>query len=122
MSQTLPFAHNKYDKVDKEIRVISERLEEPQIDSEEDQPLVLVKPLTLPSIFITPYKWMEVNEYSQIFYTADTFDLDDHDATNSFVLEVSNELLNLTEGVHVLLPKAIDALFVVDISKGEGIM
>ncbi|KAK9157909.1 hypothetical protein Scep_004483 [Stephania cephalantha] len=34
-----------------------------------------------------------------IFYTADTFVLDDPDATYSFVLEVPNELLNLKEGV-----------------------
>ncbi|KAK9100528.1 hypothetical protein Scep_023958 [Stephania cephalantha] len=53
------------------IDVISDKPEKPQIESEEDQPL--------------------------IFYTADT---DDPDATDSFVLEVPNELQNLKEGVH----------------------
>ncbi|KAK9121237.1 hypothetical protein Syun_018854 [Stephania yunnanensis] len=38
------------------------------------------------------------------------------------ILEVSNELSSLKEGVHASLPKAIDVPFVVDISKGEGIM
>ncbi|KAK9128562.1 hypothetical protein Syun_017359 [Stephania yunnanensis] len=47
--------------------------------------------------------------------------LDDPDAIDSFVLEVPNELLNLKEDVHASLPKYIDAPFVVDISKGEGI-
>ncbi|KAK9112320.1 hypothetical protein Scep_019839 [Stephania cephalantha] len=75
--------------------VISNKPEKPQIESEEDQPL--------------------------IFYTADTFVSDDPDAIDSFVLEVPNELLNLKEGVHASLPKYVDAPFVVDISKGEGI-
>ncbi|KAK9132998.1 hypothetical protein Scep_012526 [Stephania cephalantha] len=91
------------------IEVISERLKEPQIESEEDQPLVLVKPPTLSCIFVKPYKGMEVKEHSKIFYTADTFMLDDLDATDSFVLEVPNELPILKEGVHVALPKAINA-------------
>ncbi|KAK9108193.1 hypothetical protein Syun_024204 [Stephania yunnanensis] len=39
----------------------------------------------------------------------------------SFVLEVPNELPILKEGVHAALPKYVDASFVVDISKGEGI-
>ncbi|KAK9160504.1 hypothetical protein Syun_006845 [Stephania yunnanensis] len=47
---------NKDDEVEKEIGVIFERLEESQIESEEDQPLVLVKPPTLPCIFVKPYK------------------------------------------------------------------
>ncbi|KAK9118310.1 hypothetical protein Scep_016403 [Stephania cephalantha] len=47
-------AHNQDDEVDKEIEVISERPDEPQIESEEDQPLVLVKPPTLPSMFAKP--------------------------------------------------------------------
>ncbi|KAK9148300.1 hypothetical protein Scep_007057 [Stephania cephalantha] len=77
------------------IDVISDRPEKPQIESEEGQPL--------------------------IFYTVDTFVLDDPDATDSFVLEVPNELSNLKEGVHFSLPEYVDASFVVDISKGEGI-
>ncbi|KAK9140065.1 hypothetical protein Scep_009746 [Stephania cephalantha] len=109
------------DEVEKEIEVISERSEEPQKDDEEDQPLVLVKPLTLPCIFVKPYTGVEVKERSWIFYTADTFVLDDHDSTDSFVLEVPNELPILKEGVHDALPKYVDASFVVDISKGEGI-
>ncbi|KAK9109984.1 hypothetical protein Sjap_018044 [Stephania japonica] len=36
-------------------------------------------------------------------------------------LPVLDDLLNLKEGTFVELPKAIDAPFVVDISKGEGI-
>ncbi|KAK9105170.1 hypothetical protein Scep_022014 [Stephania cephalantha] len=104
-----------------QIDVISDKPEKPQIESEEDQPLVLVQPPTLPCTFGSPYKGVEVKEHSQIFYTADTFMLDDPDATNSFVLEVPNELLNLKEGVHVSLPKYVDASFVIDISKGEGI-
>ncbi|KAK9113563.1 hypothetical protein Syun_020360 [Stephania yunnanensis] len=81
------------DEAEKEIEVISER----------------------------PCKGVDVKERSRIFYTADTFVLDDHDSTYSFVLEVPNELRTLKEGMHAALPKAIDAPFVVDISKGEGI-
>ncbi|KAK9140316.1 hypothetical protein Scep_009997 [Stephania cephalantha] len=103
------------------IDVILDKPEKPQIESEEDQPLVLVQPPTLPGTFGTPYKGVEVKERSEIFYTADTFVLDDPDATDSFVLEVPNELLNLKEGMHASLPKYVDASFVVDISKGEGI-
>ncbi|KAK9088350.1 hypothetical protein Scep_027432 [Stephania cephalantha] len=98
-----------------------ERRRSQQIESEEDQPLVLVKPPTLPCIFVRPCKGVEVKEHSRIFYTADTFVLDDHDSTYSFVLEVPNELRTLKDGMHAALPKAIDAPFVVDISKGEGI-
>ncbi|KAK9163300.1 hypothetical protein Syun_004202 [Stephania yunnanensis] len=114
-------AQNDDDEAAIEIGVISERPEEPQIESKEDQPLVLVKPPTLPCIFVKPYTGVEVNERSQIFYTADIFVLDDHDMTDSFVLEVQNELPILKEGMHAALPKYVDASFVVEISKGEGI-
>ncbi|KAK9158530.1 hypothetical protein Scep_005104 [Stephania cephalantha] len=80
------------DEAEKEIEVISERSEEPQKENEEDQPLVMVKPPTLPCIFVRPCKGVEVKERSRDFYTADTFVLDDHDSTDSFVLEVPNEL------------------------------
>ncbi|KAK9143128.1 hypothetical protein Syun_012528 [Stephania yunnanensis] len=103
------------------IDVNSDKPEKPQIESDEDQPLVLVQPPTLPCTFGTPYKGVEVRERLQIFYTADTFVLDEPDTIDSFVLEVPNELLNLKEGVHASLPKYVDAPFVVDISKGEGI-
>ncbi|KAK9151123.1 hypothetical protein Syun_009432 [Stephania yunnanensis] len=109
------------DEAEKEIEVISDRSEEPQKENKEDQPLVLVKPPTLPCIFVRPCKGVEVKERSRIFYTADTFVLDDHVSTDSFVLEFPNELRTLKEGMHVELPKAIGAPFVVDISKGEGI-
>ncbi|KAK9142527.1 hypothetical protein Syun_011927 [Stephania yunnanensis] len=109
------------DEAEKEIEVISERPEKPQKENEEDQPLVLVKPPTLQCIFVRIYKGVEVKERSWIFYTTDTFVLDDRDSTDSFVLEVPNELRTLKEGMHVTLPKAIDAPFIVDISKGEGI-
>ncbi|KAK9089106.1 hypothetical protein Scep_028188 [Stephania cephalantha] len=109
------------DEAEKEIEVISERSEEPQKENEKDQPLVLVKPSTLSCIFVRPCKGVEVKERSRIFYTANTFVLDDHDSTDSFVLEVLNELRTLKEGMHAALPKAIDAPFVVDIFKGEGI-
>ncbi|KAK9107487.1 hypothetical protein Syun_023498 [Stephania yunnanensis] len=56
-----------------------------------------------------------------IFYTANTFVLDDPDTIDSFMLEVPDELLNLKEGVHSSLPNYVDAPFVVDISKGDGI-
>ncbi|KAK9157448.1 hypothetical protein Scep_004022 [Stephania cephalantha] len=79
-------AQDEEEEIEKEIEVISERPEEPQKESKEDQPLVLVKPPTLPCIF------------------------------------VPNELPSLKEGMHDALPKAIDAPFGVDISKGEGIM
>ncbi|KAK9135583.1 hypothetical protein Syun_014913 [Stephania yunnanensis] len=100
------------------IDVISDKSEKPQIESEEDQPLMLMQPPTLLCTFDTPYKGVEVKEHSQIFYITATFVLDDPDATDSFVLEVPNELLNLKEGVHASLP---NTPFVVDISKGEGI-
>ncbi|KAK9121636.1 hypothetical protein Syun_019253 [Stephania yunnanensis] len=109
------------DDIALEIGVISERSEEPQKENKEDQPLVLVKPPTLPCLFVRPCKGVEVKERSRIFNTADTFVLDDHDSTDYFVLEVPNELRTLKEGMHVELSKAIDAPFIVDISKGEGI-
>ncbi|KAK9093544.1 hypothetical protein Syun_028455 [Stephania yunnanensis] len=112
---------DEFSILEKEIEVISERSEEPQKENEEDQPLVLVKPPTLPCIFDKPYTGVEVKERSQIFYTANTFVLEDHDVTDSFVLEVSNELPILKEGVHAAMPNYVDASFVVDISKGEGI-
>ncbi|KAK9121484.1 hypothetical protein Syun_019101 [Stephania yunnanensis] len=103
------------------IDVNSDKPEMPQIESEEDQPLVLVQPPTLPCTFGKPYKRVEVRERLQIFYTADTFVLDDPATIDSFVLEVPDKLLNLKEDVHVSMPKYVDAPFVVDISKGEGI-
>ncbi|KAK9089057.1 hypothetical protein Scep_028139 [Stephania cephalantha] len=103
------------------IDVISDKPDELQIESKEDQPLVLVQPPTFLCTFGTPYKGVEVKERSQIFYTADTFVLDDPDATDSFMLEIPNELLNLKEGVHASLPKYVDVSFIVDISKREGI-
>ncbi|KAK9162597.1 hypothetical protein Syun_003499 [Stephania yunnanensis] len=104
------------------IDVNSNKSEMPQIESEEDQPLVLVQPPTLPCTFGKPYKGMEVREHLQVFYNADTFVLDEPDTIYSFVLEVPNELLNLKDSMHVSLPKYVDAPFVVDISKGDGIM
>ncbi|KAK9128796.1 hypothetical protein Syun_017593 [Stephania yunnanensis] len=101
--------------------VNSEKPEMPQIESKEDQPLVLVRPPNLPCTYGTPYKGVEVRERLQIFYTADTFVLDDPDTIDFFVLEVPDELLHLKEGMHVSLPNYVDAPFVVDISKGEGI-
>ncbi|KAK9112600.1 hypothetical protein Scep_020119 [Stephania cephalantha] len=73
------------EKVENEmkIEVISKRPEKPQKESKEDKPLVLVKPPTLPCIFVKPFKgW------------------------------------SLKESVHVALPKAIDAPFVL-ISRKE---
>ncbi|KAK9143377.1 hypothetical protein Syun_012777 [Stephania yunnanensis] len=103
------------------INVNSDKPEMPQIEREEDQPIVLVQPPTLPCTFGTPYKGVKIRERLQIFNTTDTFVLDDPDTIDSFVLEVPDELLNLKDGVHASLPKYVDALFVVDISKGEGI-
>ncbi|KAK9144110.1 hypothetical protein Sjap_004013 [Stephania japonica] len=117
----ITIAKSTYDEVEKDIEVISERPEEPQKESKEDQHLVLVKPPTLPFIYVKPYKGVDVKEHSQIFNTVDTFVLADHDLTDSFVLEVPDELPDLKERVHVALPKYIDTSFVVDISKGEGI-
>ncbi|KAK9100392.1 hypothetical protein Scep_023822 [Stephania cephalantha] len=55
---------NDDDEAEIEIGVISERPEEPQIESKEDQPLVLVKPPTLPCIFVKPYMGVDVKERS----------------------------------------------------------
>ncbi|KAK9145915.1 hypothetical protein Sjap_005818 [Stephania japonica] len=93
----ISIAQNEADEAEKEIDVILERLEEPQKESKEDQPLG-VSEATHPPMHIS-----------------------DDDAIDSYVLEVPNELLNLNEGMSDELPKAIDAPFVVDISKGEGI-
>ncbi|KAK9157939.1 hypothetical protein Scep_004513 [Stephania cephalantha] len=106
---------------DMKIDVISDRQEKPQIEIEENQPLVLVQPPTLPCTFGKPYKGVEVKKHSQIFYTADTFVLDNPYATDSFVLEVLNELPNLKEGMHASLAEYVDAPFIVDISKRDGI-
>ncbi|KAK9123916.1 hypothetical protein Sjap_013518 [Stephania japonica] len=73
------------------------------------------------NIIITQNEVDEAEKEIDIFYMADTFVSDDHDLTDSYVLEVPDELLNLKEGMSAELPKAIDAPFVVDISKGEGI-
>ncbi|KAK9087332.1 hypothetical protein Syun_029726 [Stephania yunnanensis] len=102
------------------IDVNSDKPEKQQIESEEDRLTMLVQPPTLPWTFDTSYKVVEVRERLKIFYTADTFVLDDPDTIDSFVLEVPNDLLNLKEGVHASFPKYVDAPFVVDISKGEG--
>ncbi|KAK9158019.1 hypothetical protein Scep_004593 [Stephania cephalantha] len=48
-------APNDDDDAALEIGVISKRPEEPQIESKEDQPLVLVKSPTLPCILVRPY-------------------------------------------------------------------
>ncbi|KAK9124175.1 hypothetical protein Sjap_013777 [Stephania japonica] len=117
----ISIVQNEADEVEKEIDVILERPEEPQKRSKEDQPLVLVTPPILPCLPVKFKKWVVVKERLQIFYTVDTFVSDDHDATESYVLEVPNELLNLNEGMSDELPKAINASFIVDISKGEGI-
>ncbi|KAK9167173.1 hypothetical protein Scep_002364 [Stephania cephalantha] len=93
-------AHNDDDEVAIEIGVISKRPEEPQIKSKEDQPLVLVKPPTFPCIFVKPYMGVEVKVRSQIFYTADTFVLDDHDMTDSikekYVKRIRNKIAGFT--------------------------
>ncbi|KAK9130618.1 hypothetical protein Sjap_011105 [Stephania japonica] len=117
----ITIAQSTYDEVEKYVEVISERSEELQKESKEDQPLVLVKPPTLPCIFIRPYKGVDVKERSRVFNTVSTFVLAEHDLIDSFVLDVPNELLNLKKGMSAELPKVIDAPFVVDISKGEGI-
>ncbi|KAK9123592.1 hypothetical protein Sjap_013194 [Stephania japonica] len=117
----ISIAQNEAEEAEKEIDVILERPEELQKESKEDQPLVLVKPPTLPCIPVKFIKGVVIKERSQIFYTADTFVSDDHDLIDSYVLEVPDELLHLKEGMYDELPKAIDAPFVVDISKGEGI-
>ncbi|KAK9083876.1 hypothetical protein Scep_030347 [Stephania cephalantha] len=97
-------AQEENEENEMKIEVISERSEEPQKERKKDQPLVLVKPPTLPCIFVKPYKGVEVKERSRIFYTTDTFVLDDHDATYSFVLKVPNELQYLKEGMPISLP------------------
>ncbi|KAK9135254.1 hypothetical protein Syun_014584 [Stephania yunnanensis] len=103
------------------IDVNSDKPEKPQIESEGDQLPVFVQPPTLSCTFGKPYKGVEVRERLQIFYTADTFVLDEPDTIDSLVLEVLDELLNLKESMHASLPKHVDAPFIVDISKGEGI-
>ncbi|KAK9094778.1 hypothetical protein Scep_026247 [Stephania cephalantha] len=114
----ITIAPNEEEENEMKIEVISGRLEEElQIESEEHQPLVLEKPPTLPCTFGKPYKGVEVKERSHIFYTADTFVLEDHDTKYSFILEVPNELSSLKEGVHDSLPKYVDAPFVVTCQK-----
>ncbi|KAK9123599.1 hypothetical protein Sjap_013201 [Stephania japonica] len=95
----ITIAKSTYDEVDKDIEVVSERLDDPQKENKEDQHLVLVKPPTLLCIYVRPYKRLDVKERSRIFNTVDTFVLANHDLTDSFVLEVLDELLNLKEGV-----------------------
>ncbi|KAK9162813.1 hypothetical protein Syun_003715 [Stephania yunnanensis] len=116
----MSIAQNDNEKVAIEIEVVS-RPDEPQIENKEDQPLVLVTPPTFPNIFVESYAGVEVREHSQNFYTADTSVSESLNMTNSYMLEVSNELPILKEGMHAALPKYVDAPFVVDISKGEGI-
>ncbi|KAK9129995.1 hypothetical protein Sjap_010482 [Stephania japonica] len=110
-------AHNEKDEVEKEIEVISERPEEPQKESKEDQPLVLVKPPTLPCLPVKFKNGVVVKEHLQIF-TLLTPLCQTIMMRQNHVLEVSDELLNLKEGMPTELPKAIDVPFIV---KGEGI-
>ncbi|KAK9109981.1 hypothetical protein Sjap_018041 [Stephania japonica] len=117
----ISIAQNEADEAEKAINVILERPEEPQKRGKEDQLLVLVTPPTLPCLPVKFTKGVVIKERSQTFITADTFVSNDHDLTDSYLLEVPDELLNLKEGMFVELPKAIDASFVVGISKGEGI-
>ncbi|KAK9122501.1 hypothetical protein Sjap_012103 [Stephania japonica] len=117
----ISIAQNEANEAEKEINVILERPEEPKKRSKEDQPLMLVTPPTLPCLPVKFTKGLVIKEHSQIFYTADTFVSNDNDAIDSYVLEVPDELLHLKEGMYDELPKAIDASFVVNISKGEGI-
>ncbi|KAK9122490.1 hypothetical protein Sjap_012092 [Stephania japonica] len=117
----ISIAQNEADEAEKEIDVILERPKELQKRSKEDQPLVLVTPPTLPCLPVKFTKGVVIKERSQIFYTADTFMSDDDDAIDSYVLKVPDELLHLKESMYDELPKAIDAPFIVDISKGEGI-
>ncbi|KAK9096453.1 hypothetical protein Sjap_021950 [Stephania japonica] len=77
----ISIAQNEVDEAEKEIDVILERQEESQKRSKEDQPLVLVKPPTLPCLPVKFKKWVVVKERSQIFYTVGTFVSDDHDLT-----------------------------------------
>ncbi|KAK9162780.1 hypothetical protein Syun_003682 [Stephania yunnanensis] len=49
---------------DIKIDVISDKPKKQQIESEDDQPLVLVQPPTIPFTFSTPYKGVEVKEPS----------------------------------------------------------
>ncbi|KAK9139651.1 hypothetical protein Scep_009332 [Stephania cephalantha] len=56
----ISIAQNDDDEAEIKIGVISKRPEEPQKDSNEDQPLVLVKPPTLSFIFVKPYTGVEV--------------------------------------------------------------
>ncbi|KAK9131299.1 hypothetical protein Sjap_011786 [Stephania japonica] len=109
----ISIVQNEADEAEKEIDVILERPEKPQKESKEDQPLVLVKPPTLPCIFVEPYKGVVIKERSQIFYATDTFVSADDDAIYSYVLEVPDELLNLNEGMTDEVPKAIDVPFIV---------
>ncbi|KAK9123297.1 hypothetical protein Sjap_012899 [Stephania japonica] len=87
-------ARDEEEENEMKLEVISERPEEPQKEIKEDQPLVLVQPPTLPCILVEIKKGVEV----------------------------PNELLILKDGIHVSLPKAVDGPFIVDSSKGEGIM
>ncbi|KAK9083806.1 hypothetical protein Scep_030277 [Stephania cephalantha] len=86
-------AQDEDEENEMKVEVTSKRSEELPKQSKEDQHLVLVKPPTLPCTFVESYMGGKV----------------------------LNELPSLKEGVHVSLPKAIDAPFVVDISKGEVI-
>ncbi|KAK9110020.1 hypothetical protein Sjap_018080 [Stephania japonica] len=81
----ITIAQSTYDEVEKYIEVISKRPEEPQKESKEDQPRVLVKPPTLPSIFVRHYKGVDLKERSRVFNTIDTLVLADNDLTDSFV-------------------------------------
>ncbi|KAK9168817.1 hypothetical protein Syun_000957 [Stephania yunnanensis] len=101
--------------------VILEKMEELKKENDEDQPLVLVKPPTSHSYLLNFTRGGSRGAFANFLHYRPNFDLDDHDAVESFMLELLNELPSLNEGVHVALPKAIDPPFVVDISKGDGI-
>ncbi|KAK9137350.1 hypothetical protein Sjap_007944 [Stephania japonica] len=84
----------------------------PNSDSEETVKAATLESAKFDEFSIVDEYLNEPEETLEIFYTADTFVLNNHDATESYVLEVPDELLNLKEGMSAELPKAIDAPFV----------
>ncbi|KAK9122851.1 hypothetical protein Sjap_012453 [Stephania japonica] len=112
----ISIAQNEANEVEKEIDVILERSEEPQ-KKEQGRPTSDVGDATHPPMLVKFTKVVVIKERSQIFYTTDTFVSDDNNAIDSYVLEVPDELLHLKEFMYDELPKAIEAPFVVEISK-----
>ncbi|KAK9094382.1 hypothetical protein Scep_025851 [Stephania cephalantha] len=108
-------------EVKKKIEFALERPEELEEESKENQPLVLVKPPTLPRILVEFEMGVEEKGNLEILYADDTFVLDGHDKIKPFLIKDQDELETIKRVVHITLPMIAGRLFVRNFSKLVGV-